>query len=993
MIESYVTRCKKQMRVSYALFFLSSMAWPGCIDLGHESAWHDGVYSAVSCQEGGSCERAAIFAADECTPGEKLEVEIEFATPVIHFLVDQSNSMNDSFGGGISRWQAVQDVLLGVDGGDSGIIADIQGRAEIGATLYSAPNDPNSACPEIESRSPRRNSLSGIQTLFAGETPLANTPTAESLEKMADEDFPSKDETGIAPRIVVVVTDGAPDTCTVRNPTPETPQSTLNEQNVDKAEDVRTQYGFDFYMLRVGSASDVSDEHMQEMANVGVGLDRAEARDGVKAPYYSANSIDVLKTEFASILGSTYRCTFILQDAIANPEDSTVSLGANTLTYQTDWILSGDDVLELMGQACEQYREDAASALSVEVDCGAADVDAGMPGGPGADAGPMDPGADAGSSGSDAGPGDPGIGDGDNELVYGGGGCNAGGGDRGGFSSILLIWLSLLIWLMISLGVKALRRYRRARGICVALAGLLGGMMLLAMSTSAHAQRYDGFAAERLQLTMDREGLIDVEWADVYNRSGWDLSVWGAVSHDVVILYNQDDERDRLGSSLGMHYAGNIVGSLAVSDSFQLGIDVPLILAQDAGDDVDPLMSVDYPGAGFGDVRLMGKWQLLSAEKRGVHLALVPALSLPTGDNEAYRGDVGPIFTPAVAVSRAFGAVRLSGNLGYKTRASQRESDPILDVRDEFFLRLGAGYRFADSVGVPLSLSTSLSMATGAANPIENFHENQSELLGGISYDIMDFVQVAVAGGVGLTQGVGTPEWRALVGVRLGRRILDRDRDGIPDKDDACPLLAENRNGFEDRDGCPEEGPTTPVVAQPPCEDCAEKIAAALAAQEPQPVAECPAAPEPKVVVKEVVKEVCAQPPEPEPEPEPEPACTTVAELTKIPTIEFANASDVVRPGSRQEIRRIAEAIQGCPTIKSVAIHGHTDNRGKVAYNVNLSQRRAAAVVRLLGQFGVAKSLLKEAQGHGPRQPIASNDTAEGRAKNRRVEFNIERDE
>jgi len=66
---------------------------------------------------------------------------------------------------------------------------------------------------------------------------------------------------------------------------------------------------------------------------------------------------------------------------------------------------------------------------------------------------------------------------------------------------------------------------------------------------------------------------------------------------------------------------------------------------------------------------------------------------------------------------------------------------------------------------------------------------------------------------------------------------------------------------------------------------------------------------------------------------------------------------------------------------------GHTDNVGAMAANMDLSKRRAAAVVQLLiTQYGVTADRL-QAYGDGPYAPIASNDTEDGRTVNRRVEL------
>lgn len=81
----------------------------------------------------------------------------------------------------------------------------------------------------------------------------------------------------------------------------------------------------------------------------------------------------------------------------------------------------------------------------------------------------------------------------------------------------------------------------------------------------------------------------------------------------------------------------------------------------------------------------------------------------------------------------------------------------------------------------------------------------------------------------------------------------------------------------------------------------------------------------------------------------------------------------------------VADALKAEPAIK-VLINGHTDGTGKRDYNIDLSQRRAETVKKYLVSKGIAAERLT-ATGYGPDRPIASNDTKEGRAQNRRVEF------
>jgi OOP family OmpA-OmpF porin len=71
-----------------------------------------------------------------------------------------------------------------------------------------------------------------------------------------------------------------------------------------------------------------------------------------------------------------------------------------------------------------------------------------------------------------------------------------------------------------------------------------------------------------------------------------------------------------------------------------------------------------------------------------------------------------------------------------------------------------------------------------------------------------------------------------------------------------------------------------------------------------------------------------------------------------------------------------------------VEVEGHTDSEGEPERNQNLSNRRARAVVRSLAHAGVAASRLSAA-GYGAERPVATNDTPEGMAKNRRIEFKV----
>jgi outer membrane protein OmpA-like peptidoglycan-associated protein len=87
-------------------------------------------------------------------------------------------------------------------------------------------------------------------------------------------------------------------------------------------------------------------------------------------------------------------------------------------------------------------------------------------------------------------------------------------------------------------------------------------------------------------------------------------------------------------------------------------------------------------------------------------------------------------------------------------------------------------------------------------------------------------------------------------------------------------------------------------------------------------------------------------------------------------------------------LRNVAAVLQSHPEINQVQVEGHTDDKGNDEKNLTLSQKRAEAVVEFLVEQGIAPERLVPL-GFGETQPIDTNDTAAGRQKNRRVEFNI----
>ncbi|GAB4054124.1 sodium-translocating pyrophosphatase [Spirosoma litoris] len=101
----------------------------------------------------------------------------------------------------------------------------------------------------------------------------------------------------------------------------------------------------------------------------------------------------------------------------------------------------------------------------------------------------------------------------------------------------------------------------------------------------------------------------------------------------------------------------------------------------------------------------------------------------------------------------------------------------------------------------------------------------------------------------------------------------------------------------------------------------------------------------------------------------------------------FQTGSATLEPQSQEQLKNIAEILKAYPAV-NIKLGGYTDNTGNAASNLKLSQDRANSVRVELEKMGIAKDRL-EAEGYGQEHPVASNDTEEGRAQNRRISVRV----
>ena len=220
----------------------------------------------------------------------------------------------------------------------------------------------------------------------------------------------------------------------------------------------------------------------------------------------------------------------------------------------------------------------------------------------------------------------------------------------------------------------------------------------------------------------------------------------------------------------------------------------------------------------------------------------------------------------------------------------------------------------------------------------------------------------------------GTDYFQHSAGIVIKFGAKDTDKDGIPDKDDACPEVAGPKefNGCPDTDGdgVPDKDDKCPDVAGP---------------------AENGGCPWPDTDGDGVLDkdDQCVNEAGPASNNGcPEPNDDDQKRLNQYAkTILFDTGKATIKFQSAEVLNQIINVLKKFPKSR-FRIEGYTDSVGKKQKNITLSQNRADAVKIYLIQGGIDQSRL-ESIGYGPEKPIASNKTKQGRELNRRVEINL----
>ena len=282
------------------------------------------------------------------------DVKFEAQTPTVLLLIDQSGSMTEKFGG-TDRWDAVHDALLDPD---DGLVPDLEDKIRFGMALYTSfDGDEGRECPVITATPPALNNYAAIEASYDAAEPADETPTGDSIAAVTPTLVmdPSPGN-----KVIVLATDGEPDTCAEPNP------QNGQQQSIDATAAAFDQ-GVRLYVISVGA--DVSDQHLQDVANAGVGVGQGEP----DAPFYKANDAQALAAAFAEIVEGVRDCKLDLDGKVAEGGEAecVVSVNGMPVPYGTTdgWQLNGPSEVELVGGACDAIQ-DGDVAVSIKCACG-----------------------------------------------------------------------------------------------------------------------------------------------------------------------------------------------------------------------------------------------------------------------------------------------------------------------------------------------------------------------------------------------------------------------------------------------------------------------------------------------------------------------------------------------------------------------------------------------------------------------------------------------
>lgn len=275
--------------------------------------------------------------------------------PTVQLVVDQSGSMDQDFMGQ-SRWDAVVGTLVA---GDEAVVSNLQSDVRFGLTLYTN-DDSKGGCPLTSGLAPQLDASDEVTTALDAAGPLGDTPTGEALEVAAQTLAADPWE---GDKVLVLATDGEPDTCQIPNPTTDEEQEMARSVARD-AVTAAFEQGVRTFVISVGD--EVAATHLQDLANAGIG----NGPDDEDAPFYVALDQAELVSAFEEIIAGVRTCAIELPSALTEElaPSCTVTVNGEPVAYDDadGWALVSPMQIELQGTSCQQIQD---GAIAIQMLC------------------------------------------------------------------------------------------------------------------------------------------------------------------------------------------------------------------------------------------------------------------------------------------------------------------------------------------------------------------------------------------------------------------------------------------------------------------------------------------------------------------------------------------------------------------------------------------------------------------------------------------------
>ena len=314
------------------------------------------------------------------------------------------------------------------------------------------------------------------------------------------------------------------------------------------------------------------------------------------------------------------------------------------------------------------------------------------------------------------------------------------------------------------------------RGIRVFFSWTLFLFSLLLIQGRAEALT-PSFSINTFEPTVDDSAFFTVYGSPTMLKRNYHLGLYLDYAHHPYEFGNQDF--NRVEGVVDHLLSANILGSYAVFDWFSTGLVLPVHLYEGIR---TPSLNIDESNFALGDVKLVFKFRALDREKHHVGVALVPFVSFPSSTNSTkFLGNGG--FTGGLKIvldGRIKDRVDIALNVGYLTR------DRVIDVSgndldDQFLAGLGIS---GDILKNKLKMIGEFQAATVAKDFFQKRRTTPAEARIGFRYTIAREHDINVGGGLGTSNGIGSPDYRAFIGYTYTRRPLADIKEPPPEISD-----------------------------------------------------------------------------------------------------------------------------------------------------------------------------------------------------------------